>query len=471
MKQYYLAVDIGASSGRHMLSWLENGKICLEEVYRFENGMVPKKGHLCWDLEKLFEEILKGMERCRELGKIPVSLGIDTWAVDYVLLDAEGNILGETYGYRDKRTGKMDRKVYEIISPEELYERSGIQKQIFNTVYQLMAVKEETPELMERAESLLLIPDYFNYCLTGVKKTEYTNATTTQLVNAKTKNWDRELIKRLGYKPSMFGEISMAGTSVGRLKPELVQRLGFDLEVIQAATHDTASAVLAVPAKKKDFLYLSSGTWSLMGVELNEAEISEESRLLNFTNEGGYGYRYRFLKNIMGLWIIQSLRHEWQDEDSFESLCEMAAQWEEFPSEIDVNADAFLAPDNMLEAIQEYCRQTGQKPPQTKGEAAAVVYKSLAKSYAATVQEIERVTGKTYDCIHIVGGGAKADYLNKLTAKATKKTVYSGPAEATAIGNIAVQMLKRKEFASVEEVRACIFDSFEIKQTGGGEEE
>lgn len=463
MQNYYLAVDIGASSGRHMLSWVEDGKIKLEEVYRFENGMTQKNGHLCWDTEKLFDEITAGMRRCKEIGKIPSSIGIDTWAVDFVLLDKEGKVLGDTVGYRDFRTQGMDQKVNALISEEQLYGRTGIQKQIFNTIYQLMAVKEQTPELMEQAEDLLLIPDYFYYRLTGEKKTEYTNATTTQLVSPVTKQWDMELIEMLGYKKSIFGEITMPGTTVGRLLPGIEAEVGFNLDVVQSATHDTASAVMAVPAREKDFLYISSGTWSLMGTEQSKADCSKESRKANFTSEGGYEYRFRHLKNIMGLWMIQSVRHEWQDQDSFAKLCEMAVEQDDFPSRVDVNDVSFLAPESMVKAVQDFCRASGQKVPESKGEIAAVIYKSLAKSYGETVEEIEKLTGHTYDCIHIVGGGANAQYLNQLTAKATGKVIYAGPTEATAIGNIAAQMLKAGEFESLDEIRKIIFRSFDIQ--------
>ncbi len=462
MGNYYLAVDIGASSGRHMLGRVENGKIRMEEIYRFDNGMVKKDGHLCWDLEKLFREILKGMAECKKIGKIPSCMGIDTWAVDYVLLDRDGNVAGNTYGYRDSRTQGMDDVVYRTVTPEELYAGTGIQKQMFNTIYQLTALKEQEPQVMERAEKMLLIPDYFAYRLTGIAKTEYTNATTTQLVNPATKDWDYGLIGKLGIKASIFGEITMAGTEVGRLKEEIAEQVGYDLQVIQTATHDTASAVVAVPAKG-DALYISSGTWSLMGVEQDEANCSEESRKANLTNEGGYGYRYRFLKNIMGLWMIQSVRHEYGDAYSFAQLCEMAAECGSFPSRVDVNDGRFLAPESMREAVCAVCRESGQEEPKTPGEMAAVIYQNLAESYGETVKEIEDITGKHYDSIHIVGGGANADYLNRLTAERTGRTVHSGPTEATAIGNLTVQMLKNGEYGSLEEARKAIFDSFEIK--------
>lgn len=464
MQKYYLAVDIGASSGRHILGTIEDGKISLQEIYRFENGMVNKDGHLCWELDRLFAEIKNGLKKCKEIGKIPVSMGIDTWGVDYVLLDEKNQVLGNTYGYRDKRTTGMDQKVYESITEDSLYERTGIQKQIFNTIYQLMAVKTQNPEHMEQADTLLLIPDYFNFLLTGNKLSEYTNASTTQLVNPITKDWDYSLIDKLGFKKEIFKKISLPKTIVGTFMEEIKEEVGFDCEVILPATHDTGSAVLSVPANDDDYLYISSGTWSLMGIERAEADCSKESKLANFTNEGGYDYRFRYLKNIMGLWMIQSVRHELNDGYSFAQLCELATKADGFKSRVDVNADEFLSPENMTEAIKKYCKDTNQAVPETVGEIAAVIYNSLSESYAEAVKELEALTGRSYSRIHIVGGGANADYLNELTAKTTKKAVYAGPTEATAIGNILAQMLKAKDFETIEQARACVFDSFQIKE-------
>ena len=463
MNKYYLAVDIGASSGRHMLAWVEDGLIRMEEIHRFSNGMVKKDGHLCWDYEKLFGDIVDGLKKCKEIGKIPVSMGIDTWGVDYALLDAEGQVLGHTYGYRDSRTNGMDEVVSRIISPEDLYARTGIQKQMFNTIYQLMAVKMQEPQLLDGADKLLMVPDYLNYLLTGVAKSEYTEATTGQLVNPDTKDWDYELIDMLGIKKEMFVPLSTAGTRVGGLKPELIEEVGFDLDVLQIASHDTASAVMAVPSMGKETVYISSGTWSLMGVENMEAICTEASRQANLTNEGGYEYRYRFLKNIMGLWMIQSVRHEYEDKYSFAELCAMAEAVKDFPSRVDVNDDSFFAPESMIGAIKEYCEKSGQPVPQTPGEVSTVVYQSLADSYGQTVQEIQSITGKDYEAINIVGGGANADYLSQLTANSTGKTVCAGPTEATAIGNLVAQMLKAGEYESLEEARKGIFKSFAVK--------
>lgn len=463
MRTYYLAIDIGASSGRHIISWLEEGTIRLEEVHRFENGMKKKNGHLCWDMEHLFQEVLQGMKKCKALGKVPSSIGIDTWGVDFVFLDSDGKMIGDAVGYRDHRTEGMDQKVYENISLQELYARSGIQKQIFNTIYQLMAIKEQEPKQIEKAETLLMIPDYLNYLLTGIKETEYTIATTSQLVSPKTRDWDWELLERLGYKKSIFTPICMAGEVVGSLRKKIEEQVGFQAKVLHTTSHDTASAVLAVPAKQRDFLYISSGTWSLMGVEQEKVNSTDQARKANLTNEGGYEYRYRFLKNIMGLWMIQSVRHELSDAYSFAQLCEKAKECDSFPSRVDVNADVFLAPESMIEAIQMYCKHTNQKVPQDAGELSKVIYQSLADSYGNTVEELEQLTGKTYGSIHIVGGGSNADYLNQLTANITGKTVYSGPTEATAIGNVLVQMMAQGELNHVEEARKTVFDSFEIK--------
>ena len=463
MKNYYLAVDIGASSGRHILGHIEDGWMILEEVYRFQNGMENKGGSLCWDVDRLFTEIKTGIKECKKLGKIPVSMGIDTWAVDYVLLDEKDQILGKTYGYRDQRTQGMDQKVYEKISESELYSRTGIQKQIFNTIYQLMAVKEQNPEHLEKAKTFLMLPDYFHFLLTGEKKSEYTNATSTQLVHAKTNDWDWELMETLGYDKKMFLPLSQPGTTVGTFTKEIAEEVGFSCQVVLPATHDTGSAVMAVPCQEENCLYISSGTWSLMGTENSQAICSEESRNKNFTNEGGYNYRYRYLKNIMGLWMIQSVRHELDDQYSFAQLCQMAEE-SGFPSRVDVNDSAFLAPKHMITAIQDVCAHSGQPVPQTPGEIAAVIYESLADSYSQTLEEIEGLTGKRYDTIHIVGGGSNAEYLNKLTAEKFGRRVLAGPGEATAIGNLMAQMIKNGEFKGLWEARACVKQSFEIQE-------
>ena len=462
MEKYYLDIDIGASSGRHMLASMKDGRMQLEEVYRFPNGMDNKNGTLCWDVERLFTEIKNGLKKCKEIGKIPVSMGIDTWGVDYVLLDKDNKILGDTVGYRDSRTEGMDEKVYETISQNDLYARTGIQKQIFNTVYQLMAVKESHPEYLEQAESILMIPDYFHFLLTGVKKNEYTNATTGQLISPKTNDWDYELIDMLGYNSRMFQPVSMPGTVVGEFTKEVQDEVGFNCTVVLPATHDTGSAVLAVPTNDDDAVYISSGTWSLMGIERKEADCSMESMKANFTNEGGYDHRFRYLKNIMGLWMIQSVKKEFTEDLSFAEICEMASK-ETISSIVDCNDDCFLAPESMIEAVQKFCRDTNQQVPETVGEISSVIYNSLAKCYGDTVEEIENITGKNYSTIYVVGGGSNAGYLNELTAKYTGRKVSAGPSEATAIGNIIVQLLHDGVFADLPEARNCVKESFDVK--------
>ena len=461
--QYYLAVDIGASSGRHILSHLENGKIILEEIYRFSNGMVEVDGEKVWDSQKLFEDILIGMKKCYELGKIPVSMGIDTWAVDFALLDKEDHLIGKTVGYRDGRTKGMDQEVYKVISQDELYERTGIQKQIFNTIYQLMAVKMKKPQELADAKTMLLIPDYFNFRLTGRKVTEYTNASTTQLLHPETKEWDFELIDMLGFPRDIFTEIKLPGTIVGELTEEIQKKVGFCCKVVLPATHDTGSAVVAVPSNEEDVLYISSGTWSLMGTELKEAICTKESMEKNLTNEGGYDYRFRYLKNIMGMWMINSAKKEIADDMSYADICSMASKTT-IASIVPANDDRFLAPKNMTEEVKDACRESGQQVPEGIAEVAAVIYHSLAKCYADTMNEIEEITGKKYDCIHIVGGGSNAVYLNELTAKACGKTVYTGPTEATAVGNVAAQMIAAGELADLKSARECIFHSFKINK-------
>lgn len=465
MEKYFLAIDIGASSGRHILGHLENGKMVLEEIHRFHNGNVEKDGELTWDIDGLFGEILTGMKKCKEAGKIPVSVGIDTWAVDIVLLDENDERIGNAVGYRDSGTRGMDLKVYEQIPEEELYARTGIQKQIFNTIYQLMAWKNNKPELFAKAKTMLMVPDYLHFLLSGVKATEYTNATTTQLVSPETKTWDLDLIEKLGYKISLFQPIILPGTCLGYLTERVQNLVGFNCKVVAPATHDTGSAVMAVPVKDghEDVLYISSGTWSLMGTELMEANCSAESKASNLTNEGGYDYRFRYLKNIMGLWMIQSVKKEIGGNLGFGEICEMASKTS-IPSIVDANDDRFLAPVNMTEEVKKACEESGQPVPNDLAEVAAVIYNSLAKCYGTTIKEIEEITGKQFDSIHIVGGGSNAEYLNQLTAKVTEKTVYAGPTEATAIGNLAAQLIAEGDLKDLNDARNCIFESFEIKE-------
>lgn len=461
--KYYLGIDIGASSGRHMLAHLENGKMCIEEIYRFSNGMKDKGGQLCWDIPYLFREIIKGMKKCSQIGKIPESVGIDTWAVDFVLLDKQDQVIGNTVGYRDLRTEGMDMRVYQYISEDDLYKRTGIQKQIFNTIYQLMALKVKRPQLLEQAESLLMIPDYLHFLLCGVKSCEYTNATTTQLINPNTRQWDYDLISKLGFPERIFQDIKIPGNTIGELLPEIQSEVGFCCKVVLPATHDTGSAVLAVPTNKENVIYISSGTWSLMGIESMKANCTDKSRIHNFTNEGGFAYRYRYLKNIMGLWMIQSVKKEIGDIFTFSQICDMAKS-ENITSLVDCYDKRFLAPINMTKEIQNACAESGQSVPMGIGQVASVVYNSLAYCYARTVYEIEEMTGVNYSTIHVVGGGANADYLNGLTAKYTGKKVIAGPSEATAIGNIMVQMMSDRILENLSEARECVNASFVLKE-------
>jgi len=474
-----LAIDIGASSGRHILGHVEDGRLILEEVHRFDNKQVHQNGHDCWDMDNLWTGIVDGLKGCKAQGKIPKTIGIDTWAVNYVLLDGEGKQLGDAVAYRDGRTHGMDAAVDEIISRPELYARTGIQYQTFNTIYQLAALKRDHPEQLTAAESLLMIPDYFNFRLTGVKKQEYTNATSTNLVSAVGKTWDMELIQRLGLPAKLFGELSMPGTVVGDLRSDIQKEVGFNAAVVLPATHDTGSAFLAVPVRDENAIYLSSGTWSLLGVENTQPITSEASRLQNFTNEGGAWYRFRYLKNIMGLWMIQSIRRELNGVAyvegktsnhatgrtwSFPGLIDVAQSAANFPSAVDANDDSFLAPDSMIDAVKAYCGQSGQPVPQTVGEIMQCVYRSLSKSYSDAIAELSALTRKTYTSINIVGGGCQDMYLNQMTAQAAGLPVYAGPVEGTAIGNLIVQMIAGGEFDSLQSARDAIKNSFDIQE-------
>lgn len=478
MEKYYLAIDIGASSGRHIIGWLEDGKLKLEEVYRFDNKQVHQNGHDCWDTENLWNGIIEGLKACKEKGKIPATVGIDTWGVDFVLLDENDRVIGDAVAYRDERTIGMDKLVEAKISPEELYAKTGIQKASYNTIYQLMALQQEHPEQLEKAECILLTPDYYHFRLTGAKKNEYTIASTSNLVNAEGKQWDMDVISALGLPKKIFHELSMPGTAVGHFLPEIAAEVGFDATVLLPASHDTGSAFLAIPAVDDSAVYISSGTWSLLGVENDVPVTTLESHARNFTNEGGAWGRYRYLKNIMGLWMIQSVRRELngvayiqgkqsrveaQKKWSFPELIEEAKKESGFYAVVDVNRDVFLSPESMIQAIKDECARTNQSVPETVGQIMQCIYMSLALCYRDAIQELSALTGKKYTSINIVGGGCQDNYLNELTARMTQLPVYAGPVEGTAIGNLIVQMVTDGAFDGLQTARKTVSDSFDVR--------
>lgn len=461
--KYYLSIDIGASSGRHILSSVQNGKLILEEVYRFENGMTEKDGHLVWDYKKLFSDILQGMKECKKAGKIPVSVGIDTWGVDYALIDKAGEVIGDVFAYRDGRTAEPIKKLHSKIPFETLYERTGSQFQIYNTIYQLYT--DKLSGKLANAERFLMMPDFFNYLLTGVMKNEFTNASTTGLMSAKTREWDMQTVRELELPEKLFKELSDPATFIGRLKPEIADEVGYDLNVVLPATHDTASAVMAVPEVGQP-LYISSGTWSLLGIESPVAISTEEALKENFTNEGGYGRSTRFLKNIMGLWMIQCVRREYNKKYSWADFVKLSKEVKDFNSIVDVNDSSFMAPASMIDAIKAYCAKTGQKVPETPGEIALCVYESLAVCYNKAIETVEKVTGYKFNVIHIVGGGCQNGYLNELTAKRTGRKVVAGPVEATAIGNALAQLLYDGAVSDINEAKNLVKDSFDTEVIG-----
>ena len=461
---YYLAIDIGASSGRHILGSVENGKINLEEIYRFDNGISKIGNEYCWNIEQLFKDIKAGIKKCKEIGKIPTSIGIDTWAVDFVLLDENDKILGNAVSYRDDRTEGMMEEVFKVIPKDMMYLYTGIQFQRFNTVYQLLSIKKNNPEILEKAKAFLMIPDYLNFLLTGKKANEYTNASSTQLVNSFERTWDKKILDDLGINKDMFQEIKLPKASLGNLREELVNEFGFDMEVILPATHDTGSAFISSVCNDSDSIYLSSGTWSLMGVENRFPICVPQAMDYNFTNEGGIDYRYRFLKNIMGLWVIQEVRRNLDNKYSFAELVDLARENMDFSSIVDVDHDRFLKPDNMIEEIKAYCKETNQKAPQEVGEIALCVFNSLAHCYKKAVANLEEIFEKEFKRINIFGGGCQNNLLNELVAKITEKEVLAAPIEATDIGNIVAQLITKNEFKDLGGARQAIKESFDIKK-------
>ncbi|MBP3600278.1 MAG: rhamnulokinase [Clostridia bacterium] len=452
--RYSLAVDIGASSGRHILGWLEGGILKQQEVYRFENNITNQNGTLVWDIEHLVAEVKAGLKACGALGKIPCTVAIDTWGVDYVILDKNKKEIMPVISYRDSRTNGIPEEIDKIIPREELYKRTGIQPINFNTIYQLYCDKKSGK--LDKAAHFLMIPEYLSFKLTGVIKNEYTNATTGSIVNAKTKTLDKELLELLGIKTDIFKELSLPTTVVGNLSDEVREEVEFDTTVIFCPSHDTASAVAACPVGDNG-VYISSGTWSLIGTENKEPILNAEAMNGGFTNEGGINYRYRFLENIMGMWLFQNIRRNLDKKYSYDEMMNMAME-SDFKELINPNSPEFTAPENMIEAIRKYLG----KPDLSIGDVLNSVYNSLANSYNEAVKTIERVSGKQIDLINIIGGGSKDSYLNKLTKEYTGKKVLAGPTEATAIGNLIAQFMYLDNDFTLEKARETVKKSFSI---------
>lgn len=454
-KKYCLAIDIGASSGRHIVGWVEEGRLHTREVFRFENGAKKENGALVWDVGSLFKNVVEGIKAAvSSFGKID-TLSIDTWGVDYVLLDGDREIL-PCYAYRDDRTERAVRKVHEAIPFEELYAATGIQFQPFNTIYQLY--DDLKKRRLDKATDFLMIPEYLIWKLTGIKVKEYTNATTTGLVNCKTGSFDGNIVAKLGLPERLFGELHRPGTVCGRLADEVAAYVGGSPEVILCATHDTASAVASIPdGRKGGHLYLSSGTWSLLGIERKEAMTDEFSRNANFSNEGGVDGSFRYQKNIMGLWMIQSVRHELSDAYSFAELAEMAEK-SDCDVEVDCNDKRFLAPKSMISAVSR-----AAKRDLSVGELAKCIFDSLASCYKTAISEIEDRLGCKFDTLYIIGGGCKNAYLNAITAKKTGLKIVAGPSEATATGNLLVQLVHCGVIKDIKEGRAMVKKSVPLE--------
>ncbi len=462
-----LAIDLGASSGRAILGRLEsNGDkiITLQEIHRFENRAIQLNGTLYWDALAIFGEIKKSLQLCHNLSIDSIS--VDTWGVDFGLIDCYGDLLQNPVCYRDSRTEGMIDSVCQIIPEDTLYQKTGIQFMALNTLFQLYYLSTKRPELLKNSVKLLLMPDLFNYFLSGKMAWEFSIATTTQMLDHATMTWQKEVLDDLAIDTNLLGEICPSGTILGNLRPAIAQEIGQDLNVIAGAGHDTACAVIAVPTENKDFLFISMGTWALVGSELDAPIINDMSKRYNLTNEGGYGDKIHFLKNITGLWLIQETRHHYQtlgDDYTFDEIVEMAMSAEPHCAFIDPNAVEFLSPGDLPKRIAEFCKKTNQTVPQTAAQTFRIIYESLAFKCRQSVEQIAECTGKTYDAIHIIGGGTKAEILCQMIANATAKKVVAGPVEASALGNIAIQMMASGAIKDIAEARQIIKRSTEPK--------
>ena len=461
-KKQVLAFDFGGGSGRAILGTLKNGEIRMEEVHRFSNDPVIINGTMYWDTLRHFFEIKQGIVKAKQKGGFE-SLGIDTWGVDFGLLDEHGDLLESAVHYRDDRTIGMQEEVFKAISKEEVYNLTGNQFENFNTIFQLYSLVQKRPWILERADTLLLTPDLFNYFLTGEKKAEYTMASTTQLMDAKNKVWSDRILDALRIPKKLLPEIVPSGTVVGTLRSSICEELGVEsAKVIAIAGHDTQSAVVSVPTQEEDFIFISCGTWSLFGTELKEPVIGKESFELNVSNEGGYGGTYNFLKNIIGLWLAQESRRQWIREGKeygFGELEQMAQEAEPFQSFIDPDSPEFNTTGDIPGRIRAFCERTGQKVPETIGDIMCCINQSLALKYRYTLEQIETCTGKHFNVINMIGGGIQSRLLCQMTASANGRKVIAGPVEATALGNIAVQLIALGEIKDVAEARQIIAKS------------
>ena len=466
MMKQVLAFDFGASSGRAILGTFDGEKITLKEVHRFSNDPV-KVGHtFYWDVLRLFHEIKQGILKAKQYGEID-SIGIDTWGVDFGLIDEKGYLLENPVHYRDERNVGMIDEARKYMSRTEMYDRTGIQFMDFNTLFQLLSIRKNRPELLERADRLLFMPDLFAYMLANKMVSEYSIATTSQMVNIDTQDWDYDLLRTMKIPTHILCKIVPSGTKMGYLRRSLRAELGLDrIPVISVCGHDTQSAITAIPSESKDFAFISSGTWSLFGTELEEPVVNEKARKLNVTNEGGYDYTTAFLKNICGLWLIQESRRQWIREGkeySYAELEQEALKAEPFRCFIDPDAPDFVAMGDMPERVREFCRKTNQYVPETVGEVMRCIYESLAMKYKYVLAGIEDCVEKKYDRIHVMGGGTKDTFLCALTASSCNRTVYAGPIEATVLGNVAVQLMASGVIKDIAEARKIIAKGENLK--------
>ncbi len=478
-EKVYLAVDMGASSGRVVAGLFDGQRITLEEVHRFTNGGVPANDRLYWDALGLWNHLQDGLRQAAVAypGRV-ASVGVDTWGVDYGLLGPGDELLGNPRHYRDPRTQGQLGRALELVSREEIFEETGLQFMELNTLYQLLAMKEENPALLDLAESFLMMPDLFHWLLTGNKANEFTNASTTQFCNATTHTWSTDLLHRFEIPTRMLGEIVHPGTDLGALRAAVAEATGLrDVRVVLPGTHDTASAVMAVPyagetSAKPDWCYISSGTWSLMGAETSTPVINDRCRELNFTNEGGIGGTTRLLKNIAGLWLLQECQRSWELQGvsrSWEEIVQLAGAATPLASLVAPDRAEFVVPRDMPTALREACAETGEAVPESDGAVARCALESLAMRYRMVLGWTEQLVGSTMDTVHVVGGGTQNQLLCQMTADACQRTVLAGPVEATAIGNLMVQVLADNEVSSVAEAREVVRESFTVDEYTPGE--